>query len=154
MNEDELIQEFRKNFKTVGSVSELNSQETISLIDKLSIQYIEDRTHIWWWESLREPPVILNYGDDRGWDYFPKLVQPTEQHVYLIATDDNPEPWPVIKGSLIDIVTLLENMWRFEYVIAAMDLSWLVFDTHHNSLVVIGNLKKNANSLDTFSGAL
>ena len=140
----ELVEELRKTIDKLGSINELNEEDSKSLVDDLAVQYIADRNLVWWWEGLLDKPVVINYGDSLGWDYIVKLVRSPDQNVYLVATDDNAEPWEVFEGSLAAVVMLLENMWRFEYIIVDVNLSWIIFDTHHNSLVVAGCLREQA----------
>lgn len=140
MMNNELIQELRKNLVSIDTICELSEVDARSLIDGIAARYIADRSRIWWWEGLAEKPLVIDYGEDLGWDYIVKLVQPPEHQVYLVATDDDPEPWFVFKGSVSAVANLLGNMWRFEYIIVDVDLSWVIFDTHHNSLVVVGAL--------------
>lgn len=137
-----LTKELREKLGSLSSIHELNQEGAISLLNEIATQYVADRACVWWWDGLLEKPVVVDYGEDLGWDRIVKLVRPTKsQQVYLVATDDDPEPWAVYKGNLLDLVSLLEDMWRFEYIIVDVELSWLIFDTHHNSLVVAGTLK-------------
>ena len=148
--DSELIQEICKNIGSSNTIRELSETDARDLIDRIATHYIVDRNRVWWWESLAEKPVIIDYGDygeDPGWDYCMELIQSPKHPVYLVVTDDYPEPWPVFKGSISAVASLLANLWLFEYIIVDENLSWVIFDTHHNCLVVTGTLIDRARSV-------
>lgn len=70
-----------------------------------------------------------------------------DAEVLLAITDDEPSPWPMLRGRLGDIVRLLGELWRVEYWLAPADGSWLVFETHHDALIVCGRLRESAAAL-------
>lgn len=140
----ELIEELRSNISSPDLIRELSREDAKSLVNDIASRYLADRTLVWWWEGLLEKPAVVNYGEALGWDYIIKLVRSQEEKVFLVVTDDNPEPWVVLEGSLSAMVKLLENMWRFEYIVVDARMSWIIFDTHHNSLVVAGSLREQA----------
>lgn len=59
--------------------------------------------------------------------------------VFLFATDDEPPPWPCVTGPAIAVLELIAELPFFEYLLAASDGTWLIFDTHHNVLVSVGD---------------
>gem|GEM_PF-3337579 len=56
----------------------------------------------------------------------------------LVVTDDGDPPWPVYTGDANKIILMLSESRFFEYILAAHDLSWIIFDTHMNKLVSLG----------------
>lgn len=144
MLNDELNNEIRNILASGMQIDELNDDSSKQIINDIAEQYVIDRDFIWWWECLSKENTIIDYDDGLGWDCFAKFIQPLEQQVYIVVTDDEPEPWSIYKGSLLAVIDLLNNMWRFEYFIISEDLSWVIFDTHHNSLVITGSLLDRA----------
>jgi hypothetical protein len=139
---DKLLCEIREKMGLVNGVSEVTGSAADDVIEAIASRYVDDRSNVWWWEGLADTPVVIDYGDELGWRRIGNLVQDPHLEAYLLPTDDDPEPWPVFRGRLLELQRLLEEVWRFEYMIAAVDMSWLVFDTHHNSLMVLGSLKE------------
>jgi hypothetical protein len=147
MLNNELNNEIGNSLASGISLHKINDGNAKDIIDNVAEQYVNDRDFIWWWECLSKENITIDYDDGLGWNYFEKFIKPLEQQVYIVVTDDDPEPWSIYKGSLLAVIDLLNNMWRFEYFIIAEDLSWIIFDTHHNCLVIAGSLVGNAKEL-------
>lgn len=56
----------------------------------------------------------------------------------LVVTDEDEPPWPVYAGSVLQLIAMLRKCRFCEYMMAAHDMSWIVFDNHMNELVSIG----------------
>ena len=139
MISEELSEEIDRLSSSIKSVHKINQSKAKIIIDHVFSEYIKDRSKIWWWESLKREFILIDYKDELGWDYISNLVDRNEM-AYFIVTDDEPEPWPVYKGSVKDIIFLLREMWRFEYIVVSENISWIIFDTHHNNLILSGSL--------------
>ena len=60
----------------------------------------------------------------------------------MIVSNDS-ESWrfpEVLDGNPTAVVRLLRECRFFEFIIAARDGSWVIFDTHDNELVLAGRL--------------
>lgn len=147
MIDDALMGEIERAVARVGDVTRLHQSAGEGVLDVLAARYIADRSKLWWWEGLRDRPVVISYGSSLAWAWITRIVPSDSGLTYFIPTDDEPEPWPVYVGALGSVCRVLESIWRCEYVIAAQDLSWLVFDTHHNALVVCGDARVGASTL-------
>ena len=103
----------------------------------LAETYVADSSSLHWWESLKCIAVHMPYADADGLAQLARLVgQRTDAR--LVVTDDEQPPWPVYSGDAQKIIEMLRECRFFEYILAAHDMSWIVFDTHMNELVSAG----------------
>lgn len=143
----ELVNEIRGLTKKINGFIELNKGDSIKAINMVAEKYIKNRANTWWWEELAQNSITLNYEDDDGLFLLKNVVGNDNTLVKLFITDDEPEPWPVFQGEIKMITDIISEQRFFEYFITANDFSWLIFDTHHNSLIVLGDLFKAAESI-------
>ncbi len=135
-----LVNEIRDFTKKIYGFIELNKNESIKATNMVAEKYIKNRTNTWWWEELSQQSITINYDDSDGLSLIKKIVNDDNASVKLFITDDETEPWPVFQGKFKEIFDAISEQRFFEYFITASDFSWLIFDTHHNSLIVLGGL--------------
>ncbi|WP_282608429.1 DUF6756 family protein [Pelagibius sp. Alg239-R121] len=138
MNTD-LLANLRATVETLPAVKELESAKAQALVDNIAQKYVRDRGCIWWWENLAVAARTIDYGDSGAFGTIVKLTGPNPV-VSLIVSDDEPEPWPVFKGPLSDVLHVVGEQWFFEYLLVDETENWCIFDTHHNRLVIAGDL--------------
>ena len=143
----ELINEIRDFTKKINGFNELNKDGTAKAINMVAEKYIKNRTNTWWWEDLTQKSITIEYGDSDGLSLLKEIVDDDTASVKLFITDDEPEPWPVFEGEFKAIIDTISEQRFFEYYITANDYSWVIFDTHHNSLIVLGDLFEAAESI-------
>lgn len=93
---------------------------------------------VWWWSTRTLQATRTAYTDHVEWARLlgDTLAGIPGDEVLLVSTDDEPPPWPVWSIAKTELIPLLEDLQVFEYFIAASDGRTLVFDTHHDELVV------------------
>ena len=79
------------------------------------------------------------YGEADGLDVIRNNLG-SAGNVSLVVTDDEYEPWPVFQGPLSEILALLAEQRFFEFILVSENMNWCIFDTHHNSLVLAGEI--------------
>lgn len=121
------------------AITRLSDDEATAILDRLAAAFIADQSSVWWWDALRTPGLTLHYGKENGLAVLAEVLA-GKTLVLLLVTDDEAAPWPVYAGSPNDIIGLLGDCRYFEYALAAIDASWMIFDTHHNELVMTGTL--------------
>lgn len=136
----ELLNEARSAIEGIDGVQELEKIDASNVVTSVAEKYKIDRSKVWWWQGMANESTTIEYGDGYSWPLIQHMVQNEEQSIYLVMTDDDPEPWPVFKGAFCNIGKLIAELWRFEYFLTDKDFSWVIFDTHHNSLIVSGAL--------------
>lgn len=64
------------------------------------------------------------------------LLTSAQGEIQLIVSDERPPPWPVWSLQPSALVPLLGELPFFEYAVVLEGGATLVFDTHHNTLLV------------------
>lgn len=139
MTDAGLLKELDAAVNRIGSVRRLSGPAADACVDLLRDSFVETSGHRWWWDALRVPGSTHDYGSGDGLSYLLGLVQ-LEPTVLLFVTDDSHPPWAVYEGPPKMIVDILRECRFFEYAMAAPDATWVIFDTHHNQLVIAGRL--------------
>jgi hypothetical protein len=122
-------------------LSELSSADSERFITRLGQLHMRSADAIWWWQDLKDRCEVVNY-EEADADALSLILSrlPKELPARLVITDDEPQPWPVIAGTVGTLVELIREQRYFEYMLAAESGSWVVFDTHHNELIFIGDI--------------
>jgi hypothetical protein len=103
-------------------------------------RFISDARANWWWESLRGESEWLHYEDAAGGLELLRARIEREPTVNLLVIDEQTEPHGVVAGTGEAILHLLEEMPIFEFAITDPEARWLILDTHHNELVLVGDV--------------
>jgi hypothetical protein len=72
-------------------------------------------------------------------------ILPRGTDLVLLVTDESAIPSGAVRGSAEQLVQLLRDCPGFEFAMIPSDLRWIVFDTHHNTLVGAGELEDERN---------
>ncbi|HLL53150.1 MAG TPA: DUF6756 family protein [Myxococcaceae bacterium] len=89
----------------------------------------------WWWEHVPSPVKSLAYSDGEGLRLLSTVLPAETQRAYLFVTDDDPPPWLCVSGPPHALLELVAQQRFFEFFIVDEGMTWIVFDTHHNTLV-------------------
>ena len=148
MVDRELIDAIRKTITKVSGASQLSDPQAVELLDAVAKRNVTDPAQIWWWANLTVDHETIPYGEKDGLDEIARLVPP-QTIAFMVVTDDEPRPWPVFSGAISDLLSVLREVRFCEYFLIDPDFKWLAFDTHHNTLVVVGSLIGNSKQTDT-----
>ncbi len=96
----------------------------------------------WWWENAPGVKLLDNYSEADGIAALRAALACQESEVTLVITDDDFPPWNAIRGDLDIICYCLEELPFFEYFLVDESRSWVLFDTHHNELLIHGDLSE------------
>lgn len=138
----ELMQEIHAFIKDIGGVSELECTEAVKFLNRFAANYKVEVNSRWWWESLGRTSTVIQYGDDDGLEIIKNYIDGSSI-VYFVVTDDEFYPWPVFKGPLYRFMELISEQRIFEYFLVDIEEEWCIFDTHHNSLIMAGDIGKD-----------
>jgi hypothetical protein len=122
-----------------GSARLVEQSVAVNLLEQLAAAHVEDSQALHWWASLRLSASIVDYGDDSSvWASTLESVLNglAGDEVYLAVTDDEFGPWPILAVEKNQLVRLLGELSFFEYFVFQKDGRQVMFDTHHNRLVV------------------
>ena len=93
----------------------------------------------WWWNYVPSPIKSVTYPDGDGLRRLAEILPLGEQRLFLFTTDDDPPPWLCVSGPRQAVLDLVAELRFFEFFIVDEKMTWIVFDTHHNTLIGHGN---------------
>jgi len=137
MLDRELLAELDEASRKVPGTRRLSAEDAASYVASLAEVFVVDPTSIYWWESLKGSTSRIPYGNGDGLSRLEEVLGDYKD-VRLVVTDDQEPPWPVYAGSALQLVALLRECRFCEFMMAAQDTSWVIFDTHMNELVIVG----------------
>jgi len=118
----------------------LDATSVARIADAVADAFVDDREHLWWWESLRTPAKVGSYGKNDGLAHLQMILGCKSGSLVLVVTDDEGPPWSAVRGALPRLIGMLRDHQYFEYFLVDDSFSWIVFDTHHNALVIAGEI--------------
>ncbi|MCX7180730.1 MAG: hypothetical protein NTX56_18855 [Proteobacteria bacterium] len=130
----------------VSNVSRLDPELSTRLIADFAAKYVADTAATWWWTSLQVPFDSVDYGENAGISLIEALLDKLPE-VAVTITDDEWPPWPILMGTGRDICDFIAELPCVEYFAFSSTMNWAVFDTHHNSLVLVGEFVRKASEL-------
>lgn len=136
----ELVNEIRHTMSAGVKLKELSRDCSQQVLSKVAEIYVRNCESVWWWDDLKEAPLTVGYGDKDGLALLKEIIREPSTSVFLVVTDDAPNPWPVFHGELDTVIEVISEQRLFEYFLVAEGYSWVIFDTHHNSLVITGTI--------------
>jgi len=145
MIEKELHDEIRK-VATSHAILESHDNDVPPILDSIMDAFIDPLAGQWWWQNINGESVTIEYGEHDGLSVIQDLITNSEP-VYFIPTDDECPPWPIFLGNRDKIVELVRELRYFEFILTDKNITWAVFDTHHNSIVVVGDLMNRAREI-------
>jgi len=118
--------------------SRLADNDAKMLIEKLVNHHSLDLSRLYLWEDII-PKASFFYGDNSSlWeDRFYSFLQDYDNEIYLSVTDDEFYPWEIFKCEKKTIIGLLNEQQYFEFFIFDISLKQILFDTHHNELILL-----------------
>ncbi len=137
MVDSELVDELDAASIRVGGITRMPPDAATAFIKRLAEIFVVDPSRLHWWESLKGSAFHLSYGDADGLTKLAEWVG-EKADARLVVTDDEDPPWPVYSGDATKIIAMLRECRFCEYILAAHDMSWIIFDTHMNELVSVG----------------
>lgn len=142
--DNELVNEFNTESKNFNSIVSLPDLEITKIQKSIKDEFGIDINRNWCWESIGADHKTLEYGKEDGLNKIKELLD-EDTTVKLIITDEEVPPWFGYKGKLADLIEVLKKIRYFEFFIVDEKCSWIIFDTHHNTLVFtpIGNQPVN-----------
>ena len=100
---------------------------------------MEGRDRRWWWESFKKPSKSINFQNGLGFKELVSIVPNAEEIIWFVVEDDQSPYYPIYEASTTDIVKIIGECFAYEYYLIPKDKRWLVCETHHNSIVGVGN---------------
>jgi hypothetical protein len=122
----------------ISGLEPLHEAHLTTLAARVADRFVVDPAAPWWWSRLHPDRSVQthSYHDADAWDVLRSLLPPRAQYV-LAATDHDPRPSRAFRGSPTRLAALVSDAPLFEYFITDDDASFVVFDTHRNTLVAV-----------------
>jgi hypothetical protein len=118
-------------------------QILVSILEKFTYLGKLGLDHSWLWESFNEPRISFFPESTIPLlpEIFESLVDPDER-LWFVAEDwhrtkRNGNFW-LYEGKKNSIISVLEEMYPFEYYIVSKKLDWLLCENHHGVLIGAG----------------
>ena len=124
---------------TEAGLTVLSDREVANLVSAIGERYFQSTGSAWWWNSLKVFSKSIDYEVRDGLASLGALL-PDGDELILVVTNESHAPAGAIRGTAADLIRLVRSVAGFEFAVVPGDLSWIVFDTHHNALVVAGTL--------------
>lgn len=112
------------------------------LTETVAEAFVQDRDSLWWWDALAVRSASDSYGENDGLARVQDMLNGLAGRLFVVVTDDERPPWLGVRGKLQPLLMMLREHHFFEYFIVDESVSWILFDTHHNTLVLAGDLNK------------
>ena len=107
------------------------------LLDSLAVRHGIDSRRIFWWAGAPLMDREIQYeGSEEGLSRLSVLLADVRGEICLVASDKRASPWPVWALRPGEVIPLLGELPFFEYFLVLDGGATLLFDTHHNTLVV------------------
>ncbi len=134
MTHETLLEEIALACRRLGRGARVEAARASALVAQAAEVYVADPSRIRWWETLKVPAERWAYTGADGLTRLQELLA-GDGSVYLVATDDEPLPWPVFELPAEDVAPVLQECRYFEYFLLGRDAGWILFDTHLNELI-------------------
>lgn len=89
-----------------------------------------------WWTHLRPKPLVRNYEDDDGYLHLGEFAPPSTNYVWFVVDEDNEKKY-LFDIPITSIPNVVKDCRYFEYYIISKDLSWLLAENDHGSLLFV-----------------
>lgn len=116
----------------------LDEDGAAPIAERVARRHVNDRSRRWWWESIEQPTLIADYGSADGLATIRSWLEPRTDWLELVVTDDQSPPWIGLEGSRDSVLEAIGDVWLCEFFVTTPDAEWVLFDTHHNLLILAG----------------
>lgn len=112
-------------------------EQAAVLMESLAGRHRIDTHLIYWWASAPLIVQKIHYdSSEEGLSCLAGLLAQVQSEICLVASEERASPWPMWTLQASELIPLLGELPFFEYFLVLDDGATLLFDTHHNTLVV------------------
>jgi hypothetical protein len=122
----------------------LSDEECETVYKDCLNHFVKSGDRRWWWEDFKLPYFIFpNY--DNPYKHLNELLPTLDEKVWFIVEDAELPIYPVYDAKAAVLKDIISECFAFEYYIIQKNKEWLICETHHNTLIGIGEKLKNKN---------
>jgi hypothetical protein len=110
-----------------------------ALFDAFLVHFTGGVDARWWWEHFVQPTSSLSPPGGKGFTRISTLVPDPRSRVWFVAEDDQLPFYPVYDSTPQAAQAVIGECYAFEYYLIAKDLSWLLCENHHDTLIGVGD---------------
>lgn len=115
----------------------LTTDRAAALLESLAGRHGIDPRLVYWWTGKASADQTIQYdSSDEGLSCLAELLAEVNGEICLVASDEHALPWPIWTLQARELIPLLGELPFFEYFLVLEGGATLLFDTHHNTLVV------------------
>jgi hypothetical protein len=138
---DEIESARRRLGFSADQLVEVNDDEARALTAAFLSRFTGGVDARWWWEHFRLPVATATFADGKGFTRISALVPDAREKVWFVAEDDQVPYFPVYEATPADAQEVIGECYGFEYYLIAKDLSWLLCENHHDTMIAVGTLQ-------------
>jgi hypothetical protein len=117
---------------------------SLPILNTIEQCFVTGRPKNWWWESFRQTDAIAQHKNDQAFEWLDQILPTSANRVWFVTEPDNDNNKYGLYNALpINIKPVLNECCYFEYYIVSQELDWLVCETHHGVIMVIGDSVAN-----------
>lgn len=117
----------------------IETEEAETLRNRVAQRFGLPAAGHWWWEHLPSPVKSVGYGGRDGLEVILGALPAKTKEVFLFLTGDDAPPWECVQGTPDSTIRLLRELPFMEFFFVDESLEWILFDTHHNSVIGLGD---------------
>lgn len=94
----------------------------------------------WWWDEARQGKAYLPFEglEFAAWERMLRRLVPTDRGVLVITDELLVREWVILGLAFDQVPKVLGELPPTEFFLADESMSWILFETHHDSFVGFG----------------
>ncbi len=118
--------------------ADVSEDEARRLFDTFLSHFTGDINARWWWEHFTLPTSTVRFADGKAFTRIMDMVPDTKERVWFVAEDDQAPFFPVYEATPAAAQEVIGECYGFEYYLIAKDLTWLLCENHHDTMIGVG----------------
>jgi len=137
MLRDDILQAARDVSVSADAFHVLSSGDAAAVVSRMLATFVDQPKRTWWWEGF-VPPGVRRPSPDPISSFLQVLVPDAAECLFLLTTPDDEVPESVFSASAATIASVIDECYRFEFVVLHPSFSWLICESHHGVLYAVG----------------
>jgi hypothetical protein len=126
---------------STNQFTEVGDGQARELTAAFLVRFTDGEDVRWWWERFASQATSAHVADGKGFTRISAIVPAVDEKVWFVAEDGELPYFPVYETTPAIAQQVIGECYAFEYYIIAKDLSWLLCENHHDSLIAVGAVR-------------